>query len=362
MKNIIFIFLALSIFSCKVQTEGLYNFVENESQIVIEKRNRELRNATVVGMAKSNGYYYISAASVYKRKIGASATEEGGLWTKETLPPAYQNASKLFESEGKMYANLYSLDGTKSSLFVKDPDWKEVTNSMFIQNVIVLEKDILLDYGNPGEYGTLHKIRVLGKDTDIQGYESPLQVINIVHANSYFAINDKELYKGSDLNSLSKINVLPKREIDESKKNRPEVSIKYTGIEVCGNTIFVTTDLGYIYYSDDDGASFKKSEQLKNLEAEPAFINGIRKINTPSVNEIVILSYQNSYSYLRQTSSSYGFYSSIKGNFSSTSIYGKAIKDFYIDGDVFFILSYGSGLWRGKYDSEKQGIMWVQET
>jgi|GEM_PF-5853608 len=355
--------LLVILYSCKLQSQGLYYSIENEKKIEQEKRSKALKGQNINFMFKDGEFYYLALTSLYKRKINSIEEDEYYKWTdaRNELPESFKNIAKIIDDKDNntVYAVLFDTSGFNTFLYkkIKEVDgWIKVDINLdegeSLLSIFLVEGELILNTGIKQEYGTLNKLKYLDGKL-IPGYKSPISVNKIIKIESnLFVINDRQIFKGTD--TLEEI-ILPFYRDKGS----------YSDIIYYKDKILISTLGGYLLYSKDQGDTWVDGARY-TFDSEVGYsIKCLYNyINDEGINSLFACIMNASYIEININADDSIIFKRIgvlSGNLFSTELYNSTVESFYEDDKNLFALSNRALLWRAIWNKDRNGLIWTQE-
>lgn len=341
---------------------SIYYTLENE----VETTDNTLQNEiSILGIAALGGNYYAAAGSIWKGTPAAGSVT----WDTAnplTLPAAGALSNMLVEFGGDLYGGfftqpatlgLYRADGPSPTTFVGGQVTHALVTDKQVALLAVLRSglDLIVSTATPvGETDPFEYDLLLS--TDGSSFTSLLPAVIIrpftgvaytSTPDTYWAVAGTSLYSGA-AGALAVDTRLVKTSTDE-------VLNSVTSDD--GTRLFVTSNLGYVYYSPDEGTTWYRNSSAV-------------VVGSTTVSLLTVAGGAGS-SNMLVGSDGYGYYilavsttpTLTRFDVSTIDLYAGSVRQFLIDGSRLFACTNMTGLWRNEsFNSTSCDVGdWVQE-
>ena len=350
--------LTMFIYSCTDSSSPIFYTLENEKQVV----DTSLDNSLSVHSFVTDGTnYYAAAGSIFYRSVEAGSQTWNKAESSDSAGVSISSmlCNKLVEFNGKYYAAFISQDGNKHGLYSTDSldssiTWTTVTDTRILRkqitNLIVVNGNLLattLESTNPGTYNLYYSSdgAIFTEAPALKDVTLPIIDAAYDNASSeYWVMTENKIFKGSDLSGLTETTSPPAP---------PE---GFGGIIYSADfsKLFVSTQNGIIYGSDDNGAAWSQVGDTAKVSDKSVPFGGFAKIDNSTI---------------FVATKGYGFYiitgATVISRFTNSTIsglYNAVINSFYVDSSAnpgtVFICTSGSGLWSNATPNDDTAWKW----
>jgi hypothetical protein len=390
---------------CNSSNVGLFFSLENV--VAIKEEGRGLDDASPIkSFAETSTSYLLTTSVLRVRTIGVN--DEGGSgyeWKTVNLPSGYGLAFKVVfdgtdivvhagrDSDSGITTGLFSVaEAGISHAGAGSVSWTDITPALAsderISNLFILDGDIVAEISRSTGIATAYRLYNVTSTIDMTT-ESPLPFVDVAYDGlaDYWFITSNGLYNSQDIAGTIDLSTVavPDGAVDLtaapfvdgsdplwSVENSGDPKIfGFTSMAVDGNTVYLATEGGYVFYSNattwtvftsggspvrySDGSEFTDFTGLAVSD-----ISGSNQVFAGSRNEgYVILDATGGVG--SETVTYYDPQDQTSTNLFSTDLYRGNISRL-VDGsgeDVIFALTPNTGLWRGTIVDSK--LIWVRE-
>jgi hypothetical protein len=356
------LFFSLLVFACSDNEFPIFFYIENESEQVDNSLDNTL---SITGMGKSGEDYYLSGGgALYTRKH----YDDIKRWNSVKLPSkasyctAFRVVSKTTTGD-RLYAGCLMEDGTYA-LFEGDPNrkpsWYEVTDTEIAGKQIVrleevtggVQTQLFAVVLSSGKYSLLYSDDGLDFSTAISDQADTIRNVTYSAGDTEFwAVSRSKVFtfSGAQVNSV----------FTEKTTNIPPDRGGYMGIGWFGipfNLYYISTEGGMVYSSSDgDNWTASRGKSVSDEDVPFTFFSAVPE-GGPFENVLV-------------GTVGFGFYEMEDGSVASLSrlteftaheLYYGWVEEIFVDEEIVFCLTIGSGLWRNVFESGSWGN-WVWE-
>jgi hypothetical protein len=365
MKARIAIFMlatVLLLWACTAGGGSIYYTLENE----VKTTDNTLKNTIPIhGITKLGTDYYVAAGSIWKGTL-VPAPVNWDISTPITSPGDGALCTALVEFGGNLYGGfitqsanvgLYKANGPSPTTFAggQIADLLVVNKQVVLLAVVKslsapeLVVSTAIAGGDPYTYDLL-------VSTDGATYTSLLAATTtslftgVTHTtNKYWAVSGTSLYSGTGIGTLA---------IDASLVKSATTEV-LTSVFSDNETshLFVTSNLGFVYYSDNEGATWTKNATAEKVgDATVKFLSVAGALGAGSM-----LVASDGYGYYVLTVAVPPTLARFAG--STIGLYSASVRKFLIDGSRLFACTTSKGLWRNESFTAADCTVgsWIQE-
>lgn len=349
-RIIVFLFAAvLLLWACTAGGGSIYYTLENE----VKTTDNTLKNTIPIhGIAKLGTDYYVAAGNIWK---GASGTDTVSWNTTAPITPPAAGAlcTALVEFGGDLYGGFITQSGNLGLYTAAVPSTSTFGGGQ-IADLLVVNKQVVLlavvksltvpelvvstaSAGDPFVYDLL-------LSTDGATYASLLgpsvtvtkPFTGVAHTSAtgkYWAVAGASLYSGTAgaLDKVASPTDATAEEVLTSIFSDDETS-----------RLFVTSNLGFVYYSANEGATWTKNATAEKVG--DATVKFLAVAGAPSAAKMLVAS--DGYGYYVLAVAAPPTLARFAG--STIGLYTASVRRFLIDGPRLFACTNSKGLWRNE--------------